>query len=107
MEQAGWSELPAAARAGLVALVAVQVAVEAAALVVLARTPADRVRFGKKWPWVLAILFVNLVGAVVFFAAGRLPAPASGEAGSQGASGDTMARAVEVLYGRKEEQRDG
>lgn len=105
MEQVGWSELPAAVRAAVVALGIVQVAVEVAALVVLAKTPAERVRLSKKWPWVLIILFVNLVGAIVFLAAGRLPAPASGEAGSQGAAGETMARAVDVLYGREEERR--
>ncbi len=105
MEQVGWSELPATLRAGIVALGAVQIAVELAALVVLARTPVERVRLGKKWPWVLIILFVNLVGAIVFLAAGRLPAQESGESGSQGASGETMARAVDVLYGREEEPR--
>lgn len=105
MEQVGWSELPTAVRAGILALGAVQLAVEAAALVVLARTPAERIRFGKKWPWVLVILFVNLVGAIVFLAVGRLPAAASEDDGSQSASGETMTRAVDVLYGREEERR--
>jgi len=107
MGQVGWSELPAAVRAGIVAFGIVQIAVEVVALVVLAKTPAQRVRFGKKWPWALVILLVNLVGAVVFLAAGRLPAMEAGGDGSPAASGESMARAVEVLYGRQGERRDG
>ena len=54
----------------------VQVAVEITALVVLVRTPVERLVLGKKWPWALLIVFVNLIGAIVFLAAGRRPAPA-------------------------------
>lgn len=98
MNAIAWSDIPPAARAAIVALAAVQVGVEVVALVVLARTPVERVRLGKKWPWVLIILFVNLVGAVVFLAAGRMPAPGAEEPAAA-ASTESMARAAELLYG--------
>lgn len=44
-------------------------------LVVLARTPGDRLVFGRKWPWGLAIVFVNTIGTILFLALGRRPAP--------------------------------
>jgi hypothetical protein len=101
MTGTSWADLPTAVRAAIVALGAVQLSVQAAALVVLARTPVERVRFGKKWPWALIILLVNLVGAVVFLAVGRTPEVAQEEPGA-GAAGETMARAAEMLYGSGE-----
>lgn len=44
-------------------------------LVVLARTPRERVQFGRKWPWVLIIVFINTIGTILFLAIGRRPAP--------------------------------
>lgn len=44
-------------------------------LVVLARTPSDRLVFGRKWPWGLIILFINTIGTILFLAIGRRPAP--------------------------------
>jgi hypothetical protein len=105
MTQTSWADLPTAVRAAIVVLGAVQIGVEAAALIVLARTPAERIRLGKKWPWVLIILFVNLIGAVVFLAVGRTPEVAAKEPGA-GAAGETMARAAEMLYGSGEASDD-
>jgi len=62
---------------------------------------------------VLIILFINLVGAIVFLAAGRRPAPAvdplaTGAAGSTAGSvavtdrGGAAERAADVLYGGKD-----
>jgi len=97
---------------GVGLLVLVQIAVEVYALVRLLKTPDEQLVFGKKWPWVLIILFVNLVGAIVFLAAGRLPAPAvdplatsaTGSTGSAAVTGRTGAaeRAADVLYGGKD-----
>jgi len=70
------SDLPGWALAVIVLIGLVQVTVEIIALVVLVRTPVERLVLGKKWPWVLLILLVNLIGAIVFLAAGRKPAPA-------------------------------
>lgn len=44
-------------------------------LVVLVRTPGDRLVFGRKWPWVLIIVFINTIGTILLLAIGRHPAP--------------------------------
>lgn len=85
---------------GLLSLV--QLAVEITALVVLVRTPVERLVLGKKWPWVLLILLVNLIGAIVFLAAGRKPAPAVDPLAVQApmpVSGQTGADLADALYG--------
>lgn len=43
-------------------------------LAVLARTPGDRLVFGRKWPWGLLIVFINTIGTILFLALGRRPA---------------------------------
>jgi hypothetical protein len=52
----------------LVPLLVIQLILMIAALVDLARRETTR---GPKWVWVLVILFVNLVGPVVYFLVGR------------------------------------
>lgn len=88
------------------ALVFLQLALEVGALVVLFRTPEERVLGGRRWPWALAIVFINLIGAVAFLAAGRRPRQAEDPIqvrGDAGAPGERAQRAVDVLYG----ERDG
>lgn len=104
-----WSAIPVGLQIAIVVAAAVQVSLQIYALVTLFRTPDERLQFGKKWPWVLIIMLVNLVGAIVFLAAGRKPAqavdplvgaqvaPAAGDAPAPPA--DRAARAAEVLYG--------
>ena len=103
--QVFWSGLPDWGRVALVALVVFQLAIEIYALVRLVRTPDERLVFGKKWPWVLIIVFVNIVGAVIFLAVGRTSAPAAdplagqGSGDGRGQTADRAARAADVLYG--------
>lgn len=95
-------DLPVWVWAAIGLLGLVQVAVEITALVVLVRTPVERLVLGKKWPWVLLILFVNLVGAIVFLAAGRKPAPAVDSMAMQvppAGAGQTGADLADTLYG--------
>ncbi|MBN2847745.1 MAG: PLDc_N domain-containing protein [Coriobacteriia bacterium] len=105
-----WSAIPAGLQIGIIALAVVQIAVEIYALVTLFRTPDERLQFGKKWPWVLIILFVNLVGAIVFLVAGRRPEAATDPLAAARAAeaaadeppappADRAARAADVLYG--------
>jgi len=101
-----WGSIPGWLQVVLVALAAVQISLQVYALVVLFRTPDERLMLGKKWPWALIIVFVNLVGAIVFLAAGRKPAAAvdplaAGGAAAAGAAqpADRATRAAEVLYG--------
>ena len=52
----------------LIPILVIQLALIVAALSDLSRRSATR---GPKWVWVLVILFVNLIGPVVYFAIGR------------------------------------
>lgn len=52
----------------LIPILIIQLVLVVAALLDLSRRGATR---GPKWVWVLVILFVNLIGPVVYFAIGR------------------------------------
>ena len=52
----------------LIPIVIVQLALIVAALLDLSRRTATR---GPRWVWVLVILFVNVIGPIVYFAIGR------------------------------------
>jgi Phospholipase_D-nuclease N-terminal len=64
-----WNELPRRQKSGIVAAGMLQIGLQAAALVDLARRPARRVR-GQKRFWA-ALSFVNFVGPVAYFVRGR------------------------------------
>jgi hypothetical protein len=64
-----WRDRSPAARALIVALGAVEIALAAAAWTDLARRPRDQVR-GPKWRWALVIC-LNVVGPVAYFVRGR------------------------------------
>lgn len=95
------NEIPVGLLVPLAVFVAAQVVVEIYALVKLFRTPDERLIFGKKWPWVLIILLVNLVGAIVFLAAGRKPEDAVDPLAGAPQT-DRATRAADVLYGPKD-----
>ena len=52
----------------LIPILLIQLALIVAALVDLARRERTR---GPKWVWVLVILFVNIVGPIIYFVVGR------------------------------------
>ncbi len=94
------SELPTGALIALGVYVVFQLGLEIYALVKMFQTPEDRLLFGKRWPWVLIILFVNLIGAIVFLVAGRKPEIVVEPVGAQQAPvTDRARRATDVLYG--------
>jgi hypothetical protein len=64
-----WSDLSARQQRLIVGAAAAELSLKAAALVDLRRRPADQVR-GPKPMWV-ALMFVNLIGPVSYFAFGR------------------------------------
>ncbi|MBN2247338.1 MAG: PLDc_N domain-containing protein [Coriobacteriia bacterium] len=104
------SDLPGWALPVIIVLTAVQLGVEIYALVVLFRTPVERLVFGKRWPWVLIILFVNLVGAIVFLATGRTAPVAIDPLAGPLPDAPTVSRAehaVDVLYGASDDERTG
>ncbi len=81
--------------AGLVALVVVEFGLLIAAWVVLFRTPAQRLTL-PKWAWALLCL-IQFVGPIVFFAAGRKPAPVADVGPVERTTTDTV---IDSLYGR-------
>jgi len=99
MTDFAWTAVPTGLLAALVVAVVVQLALQLAALISLWRTPAERLHLGQKWPWALLIVAVNLVGALVYFAAARKPAEAKDAPPPPEPGGDRAARAAAVLYG--------
>lgn len=55
----------------VIALAAVQIALLVIALIVLVRTPQQRIQHLSKGLWVLMILLVNIIGPLVFLTIGR------------------------------------
>lgn len=90
-----------AAAAVILALVVVQLAIQIYALVDLARR--RQVTGGKRWVWLIVILFGNLVGAILYLAIGRATPPAVEPEHDPGASpGDRTRAAADLLYGPDE-----
>ena len=54
----------------LIPLILIQLVLMAIALVDLYRR--QQVRGGKKWVWALVIIFVNMLGPIIYLVAGRL-----------------------------------
>ena len=54
----------------------IQLVLDVVALVDLYRRPVERVALGNKWIWLAVILLINVLGAVLYLAVGRRPAPA-------------------------------
>ncbi|MDO9556863.1 MAG: PLD nuclease N-terminal domain-containing protein [Coriobacteriia bacterium] len=100
--------LPTAVKIALGVLYLVQIGLEVYALINLWKTPVERIQLGKKWVWVLLILFVNMVGAIIYLVAGKKPVAAvdparqvtAEEPGANRA--DRAAAAADLLYGPKE-----
>lgn len=65
--------LPAGVVTMLVVLLAVQMVLMVAALIVMFQTPEERLIFGKRWVWVLIVVFGEIVGSIAFFAFARKP----------------------------------
>ncbi|MBN1192087.1 MAG: PLDc_N domain-containing protein [Coriobacteriia bacterium] len=97
------SEMPGWVLALVGVLVVLQLSLQVYAFVRLLKTPEERLVLGKKWPWILIILFGEILGAIVFLAAGRKPASANDPLASADgpAPGERAARAADVLYGEQ------
>lgn len=89
-------------RVAIAVLIAAQLALVIVSLIDLARRPA--VLGGRKWVWLLVILFGNMLGPILYLALGRKAAPAAGPDSRQAPSADRAQRAADVLYGKKEGQ---
>lgn len=92
------SSLPVPAIAALVVLVIIQLSVEIYAIVDIIRRPADRITGGNKILWLLLVVFVNLVGAIVYLVGGRKPAVVA-ETPHAPSDRSAAREAVDTLYG--------
>ncbi len=109
-----WSEIPSGLQVAIIAYAAIQLAVQAWALVDLVKTPAERLQTGKKWLWAIVVLFFNMLGAIIYFVAGKKPAAAvdpvranaPGAAVSAAPAAARATRAAELLYGDQDEGGD-
>lgn len=91
---ANQSEIPAWALPILGSLAVIQVALDVLALLDLYRRPVAQVQSGNKWIWAAVILLVNIVGAVLYLAVGRMRPDTNV---SQLASAGTPVRAEDVV----------
>lgn len=88
----------------VVIVLSLQALLAAIGLIVLVKTPTQRVQFGRKWPWVLVILVVSTIGPILFLAVGRRPAPV---ADVPAPASPNLASAVQGLYGSAPGATDG
>lgn len=86
----------------LAAVVLVQLGLEIYAIIDIIRRPVDRITGGNKLLWIVVVLFINMVGAIVYLAVGRKPAPAQDVARST-PTAESAADAADMLYGRRED----
>ncbi len=94
-----WGDLPAWAIVAIAFLALVQVGLQALALLIALRTPPDRLLTGRRWVWIVVIA-LGLVGAIVFLAAARKPAPAPDPVNTApDLDRDRARRAADLLYG--------
>jgi hypothetical protein len=96
------SSLPPAALTALGALAVLQIVLDVIALVDLHRRPTERVVFTNKWVWVAIILLISTIGAIVYLAAGRRPAPAA-DVRPQSPARARAADAADLLYGARKD----
>jgi len=96
--------IPPAGVVALLALVLVQVIIQVLAGVDLARRPA--VRGGRKWVWAVVIIAAGFLGAVLYFALGRMPdVEEIGTASTHEDSRTAGRDALDRLYGTKPGER--
>lgn len=84
----------------LIALLIVQVTLEVYAIVDILRRPEDQIVGGKKVWWIVLVVFVNLIGAVIYLVAGRKPVELAESSAPRPGTG-AAADAVDALYGHE------
>ncbi|MCO5177616.1 MAG: PLD nuclease N-terminal domain-containing protein [Thermomicrobiales bacterium] len=90
----------------ILALAAIQLAIQIYALIDLARR--KQVTGGKRWVWLLVIIFANLIGAILYLAIGRTTPPVSEPVQDAAAAESAAERArstADLLYGPDGERR--
>ena len=94
------STLPMPALIALAAVVLVEIALYLIALIDLYRRPTSQVVAENKWIWLAIILLVSGLGAIVYLAIGRKPAPAPETARASEHPREHVEDIVDSLYGK-------
>lgn len=81
-----------------------QIAFEIWTLVKMLQMPADKLTLGgRKWLWAIIILFINWIGAILFWLIGRKPEAAVDMTPSTSAASRAEA-AADALYGARDDE---
>jgi hypothetical protein len=100
----GLDQIPPALWVVIGVILVFTVIMDVLALMDLYRRPGETVSGGKKWIWLLIILFVNSgLGAIVYFLIGRKPAPAV-EAVPERPATERAEAAMDALYGGSDKE---
>lgn len=83
----------------LAVLAVVQLTLDVVALVDLYRRPVAQVVFANKWIWLAIVLLVNTVGAIIYLAVGRKPAPPPEDTGPRPPPTRRPDDIADALYG--------
>ena len=91
--------------AAIVVLSVIQIALLVWALIDIMRRKDSEVSGEKRWVWILVVLFVNMIGPIIYFLVGRKPkAVEDPMASGQAASADRTRAALDALYGDEDTQ---
>ena len=93
------AELSAPVLVAVALLGLVQVGLAVFALVDLYRRPVAQVAPGNKWIWVAIIVLVNFLGAILYLAIGRQPAPSADVSSQASRPREEVDKIVDSLYG--------
>jgi hypothetical protein len=101
------ASLPAGVLVALVVLVLAELALDAIALISLAKRPREAVLFGNKWVWVAIILVINPLGAIVYLAVGRTAAAPVEHIIPSARFNTSTTSIADALYGERNPKDDG
>lgn len=102
------ADLPLGGLVGIGVLGLVQVSLQVLALLTAFRTPEERLAGGKRWIWILIVVFGQLLGAILFLAVARRPAPDEDPLRREDTASSVDARArraADVLYGDSSDKK--
>ncbi len=102
------ADLPLGGLVGIGILGLVQVSLQVLALLTAFQTPEERLAGGKRWIWILIVVFGQLLGAILFLAVARRPAPDEDPLRREDTASSVDARArraADVLYGDSSDKK--
>lgn len=98
------TSLPVGVSVILAVLAFAELALDAVALVSLARRSRSTVALGSRWAWLAIIVLINPIGAILYLAIGRIRVPAPEEAPPVADDRISMTSVADVLYGDRNPQ---